>query len=300
MLFRIEDTENPDGHLREYKIPIADLPRLKMMELENYLAVEIRKEINNTHDRKLLSYSKSLGVCLLKYNKFTDNELHINTDINTNILCNNVYYFELEDQNIPPKYIQSILFEYLHCLISENIKNEIILYNFQVDVSDNNSLDRYLERVTGIGRKKMASPQKDKEVLLMQSPNDIIISAYSDSVYLLYALFFKYGISSSIYNDLMYQISTLDECRFYSCGESERNGLLMVINYLYNCGQSERKMSQRVFEDTLNSEHLSCYYDPILQLCGIQEDSFQVSYMNSDYNCNIVSDLIWNCYSNHL
>jgi len=51
---------------------------LKVAELEGYLAKEIGKEVNNANNRELLSYSKSLGVCLLKYNKYTDNELRIN------------------------------------------------------------------------------------------------------------------------------------------------------------------------------------------------------------------------------
>lgn len=78
MLFRIEDNQNPDDHYREYKIPFQFWQELKEKELEKYLIEEIRKEISASQGRKLLSYYKSLGVCLLKYNQVTDNELHIN------------------------------------------------------------------------------------------------------------------------------------------------------------------------------------------------------------------------------
>ena len=64
MLFRIEDTENIDGCHRQYEIPFDELPRMKMSDLERFISNEVRKEINNANDRKLLSYSKSLGVCL--------------------------------------------------------------------------------------------------------------------------------------------------------------------------------------------------------------------------------------------
>lgn len=72
MLFRIEDSVNINGQHREYRIPNEYLPLLKKKDLDIYIAEEIRKEINDFKDRKLLSYSKSLGVCLLIYNKFTD------------------------------------------------------------------------------------------------------------------------------------------------------------------------------------------------------------------------------------
>ena len=55
MVFRIEDNQNIDGNHREYEIPFQSLPVLKMKELEKYLAEQIRKEINNSQDRNLLS-----------------------------------------------------------------------------------------------------------------------------------------------------------------------------------------------------------------------------------------------------
>ena len=78
MLFRIEDSENEDGVHREYSILPQDLPTMPMSEIEVYIADEIRKEVNGANNRRLLSYSKSLGICLLKYIKYADNEIHLN------------------------------------------------------------------------------------------------------------------------------------------------------------------------------------------------------------------------------
>ena len=47
MLFRIEDNQNVDSCHREYANPIDRCPQMPMSELENYIAEEIRKEVNN-------------------------------------------------------------------------------------------------------------------------------------------------------------------------------------------------------------------------------------------------------------
>lgn len=70
----------------------------------------------------------------------------------------------------------------------------------------------------------------------MQSPEDIVVSDYLDSVYLLYGLFLKYGMKESIYIKLINKIKTLDAYRFEFCGEQERDGLLFIVNYLYYNG----------------------------------------------------------------
>ena len=59
-------------------------------------------------------------------------------------------------------------------------------------------------------------------------------------------------------------------------------------------------MIEQILQDCQNNEHLSTYYDPILQLLGIQEESFEDSFMLGDYNCIIVSEWIWYCYSQYL
>ena len=94
MLFRIEDSENEDGVHREYSILPQDLSTMPMFEIEAYMADEIRKEVNGANNRRLLSYSKSLGICLLKYNKYADNEIHLNGE--------SVFNFQALGLNPPP------------------------------------------------------------------------------------------------------------------------------------------------------------------------------------------------------
>ena len=294
MVFRIEDNQNIDGHHREYEIPFQCLPVLRIKELERYLAEEIRKEINNSQDRNLLSYSKSLGVCLLKYNKFTDNELHINTNLNG--VYGYIYYY-MKNQKLELAYEPFDLMNGLYDLDTKKRERKIKLLNFNIDVSDNCLLDGYLKKVTGTGRKKVASPEKDKEVLVMQSPNDMVISMYLDSVYLLYALVLRFGMKRVVYENLIYKIQSLENYRFECCGEIERAALLTIIEYLYYYGKNERIMISQILQDSQKNEHLSTYYDPILQLLRIQEESFEDSFMLGDYNSNIVSEWIWYCYS---
>lgn len=289
MLFRIEDSANINGKHREYNIPEKDLPELRVTQLESYIATEIRKEVNNSKDRSLLSYSKSLGVCLLKYNKFADNQLRIN---NLDDIEDFVFYYVLKSKKVKCKTFN----------LKEGIKykknRKIKLINFKIDISNNILLDEYMRKETGIGLKKVASPEKDKEVLLMQSPYDMVITCYLESVYLLYALYLKYGMNEGIYNNLLNKISTLEDFRFVCCGESERDALIAIVNYLYYNGEDEKEMSQKIYQDSRKSEEISFYYNPILQLHDIQIESFNDSYMLSDYNGNIISDWIWEFYKN--
>lgn len=293
MLFRIEDTENIDGCHRQYEIPFNELPRMRMSDLEMFISNEVRKEINNANDRKLLSYSKLLGVCLLKYNKYTDNELHI-----SNILQNCLSYYDCKKER--SKVIGYDMYYGLPEYERNHPNRKIILQNFSLDVSNNNLIDSYLKSHTGVGKKKLASPEKDKEVLVMQSPGDLIISQYIDSVYLLYALVRKYGMTGTVFQNIYIKIATLEEFRFDYCDETERAALLTIVEYLYHQGNVERAISHRVFVDSQNDNRISTYYDPILQLHGIQEDEFWDSYMLSDYNTNIISEWIWEFYRREL
>lgn len=290
MLFRIEDTENIDGCHRQYTIPFDELPRMRMSELEKYLASEVRKEINNANGRRLLSYSKSLGVCLLKYNHYTDNELHI-----SRIPENWLWYYDCKKQQ--RKAIRYDMRSGLPAYERNHPNREITLLNFSLDVSDNSLVDSYLRSHTGVGKKKVASPEKDKEVLVMQSPDDLVVSQYTSSVYLLYALVRKYGMTNTVAQSIYNKIATLEEFRFNYCDQTERTALLAIVEYLYNHGIIERAISHRVFVDSQNDIRISTYYDPILQLHGIQEDDFGDSYMLSDYNSNIISEWIWEIYS---
>lgn len=292
MIFRIEDSENSEGCHRQYEIPFEQLPQMKISELETYLSNEVRKEINNANDRKLLSYSKSLGICLLKYNKYTDNKLHIS---NIPLNCLSYYDFQKKQWMLIEYNIYHGLPEYERTYPNKRI----ILGNFSLDVSNNFQVNSYLNHHIGTGKKKLASPEKDKEVLVMQSPSDYIISQYIDSVYLLYALFQKYGMNSTIFQNLYNKIYSIDLFPFDYYNESEKDALLAIVEYLYYQGNTERALSHSVFLDSKNEPYISTYYNPILQLHSIQEGNFWNSYMLKDYNSNIISEWIWEFYAKY-
>lgn len=246
MLFRIENNQEQggDGKIREYELSFRELPRMKVKDMEKYIAEEIRKEINGSNNRNLLSYSKSLGVCLMKYNKFSINELHINKD-NDNYIDNYITYYICKKHNIKE---DTAYLDFDTGLIGLPKKdNEIVIIkNIEIDVSNNESVDRYLRKVIGVGIKKVASPEKDCEVLLMQSPDDLVISDYLHSIYLLYGLVLKYGMNTKIYNYLYDKIRWLKEDYFTDCPE-EKGAILYVLNYLYEQYKYERKVIKKYY-----------------------------------------------------
>lgn len=290
MFFRIEDDENLEGLHRNYSIETECLPKIYMHELEKIISNEIRKEVNGTIDRRLLSYSKSLGICLLKYNKYADNEIHINIGY-----LDYIIYYDLKSQK--QKFEYHSLENAIRGFCNKNEKREILVCNFAIDISNNRLLNEYLDMFAGVGRKKMASPEKDKEVVFFQSPNDLVIKQYSDSVYFLYALVIKYGMNQSIYNEILDKIDRLEKFRFSCCEFDEREGLKQIVRYLYSNQKVEYEMSAPIIVDSHNSGDISGYYDPITYFHDIQKQSFSEIFALSDYNDNVVSDCILRCYS---
>lgn len=173
-------------------------------------------------------------------------------------------------------------------------KREIKLYNFIVDVSDNDVLNKYLLKFTNIKLKKYASPEKDSEIIMMQAYSDIVIKEYIDSIYVLYALQLKYRFlrDLSVVKDIIYEILQLEDFRFYYC-KKEREAIILLVYYLYYNTEQEELMNKKIFEYADKKEHLSMYYDSILQFQDIQDSSFEDSYNLSDYNDNVVSDIFW-------
>ena len=287
--FRIEDVSNYKGIRRDYQIKDEDLPEICKKDVEHYIAEEIRKQVNGAKDRKLLSYSKSLGVCLLKYNQYVDNELHIccidDIDYNNLIYYNKSNNLECEAYSLKDGLNQNKLFKG---------KDKIQLCNFILDVSDNSVLDKYLLKFTNKGLKKHASPKKDSEIIMMQAYNDIIIKEYIDSIYVLYALQLKYRFlrDLSVVKSIKREILQLEDFHFDYCKE-ERKAIIILIEYLYYNTIQEECMNKKIFEYADEREHFSLYYDPMLQFQGIQNDSFEDSYYKSDYNNNVVSDIFW-------
>ena len=136
MLFRIEDVSGFSlASLRsEY-----DSCYIKKGEVDKKIATFIRDEVNGSKDRRILSYSKSLAACLLKYNKFTDNELHICFDnINFIQYASPKGYHKIKDYVIQDRLANIKLFN------PQKLNDVIELTHFVVDVSNNEILDNYL------------------------------------------------------------------------------------------------------------------------------------------------------------
>ncbi|MBD5549771.1 MAG: hypothetical protein HDQ96_01145 [Lachnospiraceae bacterium] len=288
--FRIEDIANYEGIQRNYRIETDKLPVMNKQAVEYYIAEEIRKEVNGSKDRNLLSYSKSLGVCLIKYNEYVDNELHI-CYVNDMWYENSICYFS-PNQHIKHKIYSLEKGLYSHGIFKGN--DEIKLINFVLDIANNKLLNDYLLKFTKTGLKQYASPEKDYEVIMMQAYDDLTIEIYIDSIYLLYALQLKYNFlrNRDIVNLLICEISQLEDFRFENC-EHERQAIIFLIQYLY----SETEFEKIVFEEMLKysekREIFYGYYNSLLQLHGIIYDDFEDSYHLSDYNDNVVSDIFW-------
>lgn len=302
MLFRIENCGNISGKRRDCQLPKPP-PIIPFSELQHWLAVEIRKAVNGANNRRLLSYSKSLGVCLLKYNRFADNALHLNRQDAQGYAVYSV--LEKHPEVSCARFdLEHGLYDFEGNDLRKAWDKDVLLSQFQADISDNDLLDAYLRRMTGGGRKLYASPQKDHEVLRLQSPEDcaaqsqehFMVHTYLYAVYLLYGLFWKYGMDEQLHYRLCRDIMQLDKFHFTYCGEEERSGLLHIIFYLYSEGNRERAMAARTFAACMAQPDFCTHYSPIWQLYDIQQNPFDYALALSDYNSNVVSDCIWARY----
>lgn len=288
MLFRIEDISGFGALLRTYDADEFSTDLVSKAQIDEHIASKIRKEVNGAKSRSLLSYSKSLATCILKYNKYTDNELHICI---TNGLRDYILY-------ISPRGNKRCK----HYSIQDRIDGEplfngngkIQLVSFIIDISDNSLIDEYLKRYAKVGKKALASPEKDSEVVVMNPPNDLIINQYIDAVYILYALQLKYHFlcDEQIRAALIKELYTMDEFRFLSC-PYERIAFVNLISYLSSNWQYEHEISKGIYDYSQAEEHISAYYDPILQFHGIMQGTFEDSYNLGSYNENVLSDLFW-------
>lgn len=283
MIFRIEDNQNPDGNHRIYEIPIHNLPLIGIDNLEKYVVNEILKEVNNYKQRTALSYSKSLGICLLKYNQYTFNELHINTDIDENhcgfvniLVEDKIYYIPF-----------SIRFG-LFLKKNHNFPYLISLYNYAIDISDNEHLNDLFQDHYFPQKKKFASPQKDHEIVLMQSPNDLIIEQFLPSIYLLFSLALKYGFSKCQYDRLVYKIRKIDRYRFND--DKELHAILKICAYLSNPWNIQ--FEKNIILDISKNSQFSMSNDSNLLISAVDNSSWFTLEEVADYVYNYQYDVV--------
>lgn len=288
MLFRIEDISGFDPNLRTYDAYDFTRPVVSKAQIDIYISSKIRDEVNGSKSRELLSYSKSLATCLLKYNKFTDNELHI--CIINGVLDIIVY----DSQRSNMKYKTYSIRNRINGKPLFNKEGKIRLRGFIIDVSDNNSVDEYLRYYTDTGKKIMASPEKDNEVVVMNPPNDLIIKEYIDAVYILYALQLKYSFlnNADVRKNLIRELEDMEESCFYYCSQ-EREAFILLVQYLHDYWSYEKEISRGIYEYSEKEEHSSICYDSILQFHGILDHEFEVAEFLGTYNDNAISRLLW-------
>lgn len=290
MLFRIEDVSGFEPNYREYEPENYNYIQVDKEDIDSYIATEIRKQINCSNEREVLSYSKSLATCLLKYNNFADNELHI---MSSNYL-NSLWYinsngeYERKPYHIKKRLNGKRLFQ---------DSGKIKITNFIIDVSDNRLLEKFLQTYTGIGRKSYASPEKDHEVIVMHPLNDFSICNYMNSIYTVYALNLKYNFLKKpfIVYGIINQLRKLDNYRFSN--PDERSAIIKLICYLAHHWKYESKISKKILDESDNKMHPSICFDSILQFNSIINDDFMDAYHLCAETEDVITHIFWNyCY----
>lgn len=292
LLFRIEDINGFNPVTRVYQNEDINHSIIEAGKLNQYIAEEIRKCVNGSTNRSFLSYSKSLATCLLKYNKYTDNELHIFCPEAIDIIkftWENGENSYIEEYNIhnwtnSKNYMQV------------NNKN-IVLQGLIIDISDNKKLDKYLKHFTNTKLKPYASPEKDNEVIVYNPSNDFVIKKYINAVYLLYALQLKYGFLNCNYirEKLIEAIKNLEDFRFENC-KDERENIILLIWYLSIWLKKEKNISKQIFDLYKKQPHLSAAYDSISEFNAVINEDFEDAY-NLSFDDNVLSSLFWKyCY----
>lgn len=271
-VFRTEDRSNSDGVPREYKIPLDDLPRIKKQDVDKHIAEKIKNSVNGSKKRDILNYSKSLSVCLLKYNKRNSNELHI-CDVDK---CDIISYYSPKGKIKEKNYLLRDRVE--HYTLFKNDK-EIQLLNFVIDISNNTILNKYLIQFTSKykGLKAYASPEKDYEVVMMQADNDLKISANNlHSVYVLFALQLKYSFLCDY--TIMNIKQRIQELQDTFEDEKEKDAFLILILHLYFKIDFERDSLRTtpIYEEDYNLDSISLFEQ-------ILNDDFKAAEAYSNY-----------------
>lgn len=298
MLFRIEDVSGFSPNLRSYG-GAPEIP-LEKHQVDAYIAGKIRDQVNGAEKRDALSYSRSLAACLLKYNRFTDNELHFfgaNPEVRQ--IMDYFFYrtrkgkFREKRYSLMERVSGSPLFR----------GNGIIsLRGFLVDVADNRLLDAYLNRYTGAGRKAYASPEKDREVVALNPPRGWVIREHMDAVYTLYALQLRYGFleTPEWAGVLAGEVRAMDPFRF-AAAPGEQEAAVRLIWYLSKYWSHEERISRRIYSDQNRQAHLSMYFDPILQFDAILNMPFEEARaLCSQYDLQALSWLFWDFCARYL
>lgn len=236
-----------------------------------------------------MSYSKSLAVCLLKYNDKRTGELHI-LDEDYNI--DTIYYTNSKRGIVKAKWYNIEERSLDNPIFKKN--TDIYLEDFMIDISiERRILDKYIEKYTNKSTKKMISPQKDQEVIVMNPRNDLVVPERSmDSIYVLYALQKRYHFlkDKKIRKDLKHKIKE-------NVQKEEREVFYKLISYLGEEWKKEEQNSKKIYDYEQRITHW-LKGDPFLEFDSISREEFEYAYNHRVYEEK--SQLFWDSCAEYL
>lgn len=286
MLFRIDTSSGFDNH-RQHGIPETERIILKGSEIERFIAEETAKEINGSYERRLVSYSKSLGVCLLKYNNYLDNGLHFSETSSRTCAGYTELYYRIGNQVYCTSY-------FMQCGLCDFHYEEVELVNFIADVSDNDIVQAYFQKHIGRGKNPFASPEKDQEVVAMRPLCERFIDPDNlDVVYILYGLSIRYNFlkDEQILNELICEVyKAFREGRYR---EDEIQAIKSLILYMACNRDYEKTLSEAIRERNSISERVPFCYDLICEYDAITSYDFMEAYEMSYSSDNVITHALW-------
>lgn len=286
--FRIEDengwSDSPQS--RNYDAINDDWNKpIKVEDADAYIAQKIREEVNGSKKRTLFSFTRSLAVALFKYNKWMDNPLII---CFSHIPENYIEYFD--ENNNPDSVFYSITshLKGYPLLCQLKIKtSKIKIHNFCLAVDDNLYLDNYFRHRTDIGRKKMASPEKDEEVIMLRAPQSrYMISESLPELYIIYALHLKSGFlrDEDIRDELKEKIMQYAE----DCiDKMEANSFRILIDYLAQLNINEEKSHPSILSAQKNPPMYEGEYTMALDILNAENEDNVCIPTRTKLECDI-------------
>lgn len=277
MYFRVEDENGIFPQLREYGCGSSYNTRVNACDADVLIAQEIREEINNSNQRNVFSYSKSLGVVLFKYNYVADNPIHL---IPHGIGCNWVELIINENKVSRYEYINYNIADLNYPIRKKFIDREILLGNYIIEVDNNILLDKYLRNYTDVGKKKIAACEKDREVIIRHAVDDYVIIDHIHAVYLIYALQYTTGF---LYKDWV--VERLQKIFREKIEEQkEFNAFSYIVFYLKERWEYEKEISQKILGKKLEDARMvPCYDGYHLALDIMKERDYESAWNNSSY-----------------
>lgn len=292
MYFRVEDENGYDPNLRKYGSEYSCNTPVDACDADILIANEIRGQINNCNNSIIFSYSKSLGIALFKYNYLTDNPIHL-----IPLEGNNWVEFDVMDDNGLinnygiPYYITNLDYPIKRCFDNKRI----ILKNYCIDVDNDIQLDTYLRNYTNVGKKKIATCEKDSEVIIRHVVDDYIITEYINEVYLIYALQHE----TRLLNCIGVVEKLIEMFSKEIKNQNEVQAFVYLVSYLQNNWSYEEQISKTILEEKRQAERLVGTYDAYFMALDIMDGDIEEAWRNCSYYLPYrMLSYIWNIFAN--